>query len=330
MQIEPISFKEMEPNRFSDITFEREIWKTYAIDKLLNKPDKCPLCTYPNINITEYNTLNNSYIARCSNCKCRKIIYLREGINHFPRTTVSNILYIIKLWLFDNKNASDIYNKFKNECPNINISLLHISEILQKLREYIAHYIKDIYSIEDISQENRMERFAMDESNFVTDGNITTWVVGIINVTSRKIRLEYPENRNTNTIKKIVHAHIKKGNIVVSDAWGGYSWLSNADSGYIHSTHTHSLGNFGRGDESTSHIEQLWHHLKLIIKKIYNMIQKKHFIYFLRESEFRRNLSFLSYEGKWESIYDTLNYIKNLNLNNLYSLEELIQITERI
>ena len=42
MQIEPISFKEIEPNRFSDITFEREIWKTYAIDKLLNKPDKCP------------------------------------------------------------------------------------------------------------------------------------------------------------------------------------------------------------------------------------------------------------------------------------------------
>jgi predicted DNA-binding protein YlxM (UPF0122 family) len=167
MEIEPLSFKEIEPNKFSDINFEREIWKTYIIDKLLNKPDKCPICAYPNINITEYNTLNNPYIARCSKSKCRKIIYLREGtvFNHFPRTTVSNILYIIKLWLFDNKNASDIYNKFKNECPNINISLIDISEILQKIREYIAHYLKDIYSIEDISEENRMERFAIDESN---------------------------------------------------------------------------------------------------------------------------------------------------------------------
>ena len=323
---------EIKPNRNSDISFEREIWIQFILNKLIAMPSKCPLCSYPNTSLNQYNSLNNPYIGRCSFSKCRKIIFLREGtfFSYFPRTSVSDILYIIKLWLFQNNNATEIYKIYRNEIPNINISLIHISEIIHKLREYIAHYLKDIYAIEDISIENGLNRYAIDESNFISDGNITTWVIGIIDIATRKIRLEYVNNRNTDTIKKIINAHIKKGNIIVSDSWGGYAWLNDENSGYIHSTHIHAQGNFGNGNDSTSHIEQLWAHLKLIIKKIYNTIPKKNFIYFLRESEFRRNLSFLTYEEQWAAIYDTLNYVKNLNLDHLYTEEDLLKITERV
>ena len=322
---------EIYPNITSDLNIERNIWKNYIIDKLIAGTDKCPLCSHPYVNMVENNTLNNPYIARCNNVRCRRIIYLREGknFNHFPRTACSNILYIIKLWLFENKNANEIHNKFRTDFSNINISLIRITEILQKLREYIAHYIKDTYILEDISEENRMPSFAIDESNFYSDGNSTTWVIGIINITSRKIRLEFSHDRNTSTMKKIIGAHIKKGNIIVSDSWGAYRWLDNGNSGYVHSNHTHTLGNFGSGEDSTSHIEQLWAHLKFLIKIINNMIPKNNFIYFLRESEYRRNLSFLSANAKWAEIYGTLNYIKNLGIDTFYSEDELKKITEK-
>ena len=50
----------------------------------------------------------------------------------------------------------EIHKKFKIDIPNISISLINVTEILQKLREYIAHYIKDIYKLEEISNENEM------------------------------------------------------------------------------------------------------------------------------------------------------------------------------
>ena len=80
----------------------------------------------------------------------------------------------------------EIHKKFKTDFPNISISLIHVTEILQKLREYIVHYIKNVYKLEEISIENEMSTFAIDESNFFSDGNITTWVIGNINIASRK------------------------------------------------------------------------------------------------------------------------------------------------
>ena len=113
-----------------------------------------------------------------------KVIYLKEHtlFNEFPRTACSIILYIIKLWLFDNKNTSEIKIKIDNEIPNINFSLLHTSNILKKLRQYIAQYIKDTYVLEDISEANKYERFAIDEWKFPSDNNFNFWVIGIINI----------------------------------------------------------------------------------------------------------------------------------------------------
>ncbi len=126
----------IEPNLNMDIQYERQIWNTLILDKLVEKPKSCNLYGYSNVSLVENNTINYPYICRCSNKKCRKVIYLKDHtiFNEFPRTGCSIILYIIKLLLFDNNNASEIKNKFNNEIPNLNFSLLHLSNILQKIQ----------------------------------------------------------------------------------------------------------------------------------------------------------------------------------------------------
>ena len=46
---------------------------------------------------------------------------------------------------------------------------------------------------------------------------------------------------DTNVLKSIIKIHIKSGNIVISDNWAGYNWLSNPSSGYYHHLHTHGM-----------------------------------------------------------------------------------------
>ena len=321
----------IEPNRNMDIQYELEVWKNFILDKLIKKPISCKLCGYNNVSLVENKSINNPYICRYSNSKCSKVIYLKEHtlFNEFPRIACGIILYIIKLWLFDNKNTSEIKIKIDNEIPNINFSLLYTSNILKKLRQYIAQYIKDTYVLEDISEANKYERFAIDEWKFPSDNNFNFWVIGIININARKIRLEMSENRDQEGMKKIIRSHIKRGNIIISDGRSGYSWLDSPNNGYLYSTYTHALGDFGDGNDSTAHIEQLWAHLKHLIKKIYNSIPINNFFYFLKESKFRRNLGFLSTSDKWKEIFDILNYIRDLGLINFYTENELISITEK-
>ena len=76
-------------------------------------------------------------------------------------------MYIVKLWIIEKKNGEEIYEKLKEEFESENISKNLIYEILNTLRRYIVHYTKDVYQIENISSENKMETFAIDESLFV-------------------------------------------------------------------------------------------------------------------------------------------------------------------
>ena len=115
---------------------------------------------------------------------------------------------------------------------------------------------------------------------------------------TREILLEISLRRDTDVIKEIIKTHIKSDNVVISDNWAAYNWLSNPGSGYYHHVHTHRHGNFGAGSDSTSHIEQLWAQLKNIIKNIYHTIPIENFILFLRESEIRRNIILLCFRQK--------------------------------
>lgn len=236
------------------------------------------------MHLNEYNSVYNTFIVRCSNHKCRKIHFLKEYtiFGRFPKAMASTILFIIKLWIFESKNVDEIYSKILNDYSNFPLRNQKIFEIISYMRNIFAYYLKDIYKIEDMSTPNEMANFAVDESLFINYHNMQYWVIGIINVATRVIRLEISPIRDTNVLKDIIKTHIKSGNISISDNWPGYHWLSNPASGYYHHVHTHSHGDFGSGTDSNSHIEQLWAHLKSIIKNLYH-IHRKFCIIFERE-----------------------------------------------
>ena len=106
------------------------------------------------------------------------------------------------------------------------------------------------------------------------------WLWGIINNISRAIRLEIVNDSNSEANKKVIASHIPPGNIIITEVAGCYNWSNSHRSGYIHHVHNHGRGDFCAYIDSTSHIEQLWHNLKAIIKKIYYFIGKKFCIYF--------------------------------------------------
>ena len=150
-------------------------------------------------------SLNNPILARCTSNKCRKIIYLRNNtfLEHFPRTPASIIFKIIYIWINEKSNANDIYQKLKNKNINYDICKEKILSIFKVARYYISNYYKHIYKLEEFSEFNKNERFAIDESFITSLDNEQWWIIGIINNTNKNFRLEFSRFRNENILKKI-------------------------------------------------------------------------------------------------------------------------------
>lgn len=197
------------------------------------------------------------------------------------------------------------------------------------MRLFVAHLLKDTYILEDISTQNEFEHFVIDESDFIKINGKILWVIGIINTHNRLIRLELSYDRNTYIMKKIIKSDIKTGNIVVIEGCSAYSWLSHPFSGYIHFMHNHGAGNFRSGLDSTSQIEALWNYLKHLIKSIYYIIPSEKFCIIFKRREFRRLINELNNINKWNKLIDVLNYIRNVGIENLYSIDQLNKIIDK-
>ena len=133
-------------------------------------------------------------------------------------------------------------------------------------------------------------------------------------------------NRNADILKKIIFKHVLKGNIIVYYSWSGYNWISQPQSGYIHSIHNHGHGDFCHGSDSTSIIMGVLGNLKQILKSIYYSIPHINFILFIREAELSRNIKDYTSEEKFVEILDIIKYINDLVILNLYKDEEFLAI----
>jgi transposase-like protein len=207
------------------------------------------------------------------------------------------------------------------------ISKPHVYKILDNMRYIIAHYLKETYNLEKITELNKHDNISVDESLFVHINNQQLWVVGIINNNSREIRLEIVENRSAETMKKIITTLIPKGNRIITDAAACYNWLNDPDSGYEHSVHNHGHGNFGEGMDSTSHIEQLWHNIKQNITSIYKIIPSENFVLYLKESEFRRNTKKFSKVNVLTEFESICAYVYNVAGTAFYDSKFLSKLT---
>jgi hypothetical protein len=89
---------------------------------------------------------------------------------------------------------------------------------------------------------------------------------------SKDFRVVLSRERDAETLKIFVNKFISAGNNLVIDGWNGYDWANNINSGYVRFIHNHGRNDFGRGVESTSHMESVWSQLKKQIFNIYKMI----------------------------------------------------------
>ena len=132
--------------------------------------------------------------------------------------------------------------------------------------------------------------------------------------------------RDTEKLKKIITKHVSTGNCIVTDALAGHRQIDYHGSDNVHTVHNHGHVDFVHGQESTIFIEQVWLQLKSIIKNLYYSIPNSHFILFLREAEFRRNINSLNYQQKWANLTDVMKYLSNIGINQLYSENDLLNI----
>ena len=134
-------------------------------------------------------------------------------------------------------------------------------------------------------------------------------------------------------MKKIIERLVPKGNRIVTDNAICYNFLTNVDSGYNQLIHTHGHGDFEDGIDSTSHIEQLWKHLKQLITEIYNVLLRNNFVLFLLEAECRRNYS--KFDAKKMSEITAFEdaaakYVYSVSDTSLYDMNYLLKLTADI
>ncbi|XP_046395111.1 uncharacterized protein LOC124162577 [Ischnura elegans] len=105
----------------------------------------------------------------------------------------------------------------------------------------------------------------------------TTWVLGGIDRGTRETFLCHVDRRDASTLNEAIQKFVKKGSIIKTDMWRGYSGL--ADLGYHHDVVNHSV-NFVKPGEKLTHtqnIENLWSTIKRDMRRRIGRICVKSF-----------------------------------------------------
>jgi transposase-like protein len=112
-----------------------------------------------------------------------------------------------------------------------------------------------------------------------------TPVFGLLN--EGKVNLEVVSDTKAKTLRPIIEAMVQKGEIVVTDEWGGYNGLSPE---YKHEVVKHNEENYVTDSGlSTNSLEGFWSLLKRGIYGIYHQVSAKHLHQYCDEFAFRFN-----------------------------------------
>ena len=226
-----------------NIETERKFWLESILGSFIILPKICPYCKKGAIGLKKTENINAPFQGKCNFYKCTRNLNLRKdtifGAN--TKTPVSVLYKIIRLWLVDSLNAKDIKKKLLEDYGVENVDMHVIYSLLFNCRQIVATHIKNVYSIDRLADEDEDAIVCVDESLFTHNTNEQQWVVGLINISTNEIRLELVENRNQETLKKIIEKHVGIGNKICTDSWMGYNFLDSADSGYQHNAVNHNL-----------------------------------------------------------------------------------------
>lgn len=101
------------------------------------------------------------------------------------------------------------------------------------------------------------------------------------------------------------------GNELVIDGCPGYDWANNAGSGYRRYTHIHGRNGFGRGLDSTIHVESIWAQVKEL-KSTYKMIPSTYLLYYIREAEWKIKSKTNTYTQKLGNFFEMYNIVDSI------------------
>ena len=104
-----------------------------------------------------------------------------------------------------------------------------------------------VYETELISEINKNEFYAVDESLISHNNNKQIWLLGLINNSTKEFRIVASYKRDSLTLAAFIKKYIKTGNNIITDSWAGYNWIDSPASGYQHIKFNHGLGAFGAG-----------------------------------------------------------------------------------
>ena len=144
----------------------------------------------------------------------------------------------------------------------------------------------------------------------------------MINTRTAEFRIEAVYERNTEIMKEIIKHHIGIGNTIITHGWGAYDWMNNLNSGYHRIIHILGHHDFGHGIESTSHIESVWGDLKRILSRFYIAVKSCNFIYFTKESEWRKKFGHANLQ-KIDEIKFIFNHISSTVAMDLFNKDDI-------
>ena len=87
-------------------------------------------------------------------------------------------------------------------------------------------------------------------------------VKGFNDNTTKDFHVIVTKTRDSNILEKFIRKMIHTGNNIVTDWWAGYECNEDVNSGYRRYNHIHGYNDFGKGIQSSSHIESIWSQLK--------------------------------------------------------------------
>lgn len=323
-----------ETNKKWEINLKEEelFWTKMQNKDYIFAPKICPTCNFGTYEIKKYTNPNciNIFYCRCNNTKCRKKCNLRYySVFRLAKKVPASIVYkIIEKFILEGSNAHELF-KYINNTYKIKLAESTLQKILKNIRYILAEYMKKNYDsslIGGINENNIPRIVAIDESLFLHDslGN-QIWVVGGIETKELRMRLNVINLRNSENLETFIFNNFKEGTHFTHDGWSGYTFLNN-NINFTHETHIHGGGDFGLGYHSTSHIENLWANLKKTIRSIYGIMPKKDFILYLREAEFRINISKKKSDEKLDILFKIIRDIYefcNFNFSSITELEDI-------
>lgn len=185
----------------------------------LSYPEQCKCCRV--IFNVEYdaNSKTSKVTFRRSNYKCRNGLSIRNNSFYveFPKIRLYVLTEVLKYFLIYEMNAVKARQYIIETLKEI-MNIETIRKIYTTIRDTIKKYLYIQYEFEILGEKNQNDIFGVDESLFShTYTGEQAWVLGIINNTTKDIRLQVTKERNCENLKKFIKNFIDIDNKIVSD-----------------------------------------------------------------------------------------------------------------